>query len=498
MVTVPSPIPYPIGCKATYDFALKVEDPTKCAKATVHARDCAGNIATAVPVNLSKVTKPTIVPLPSKSLLCSATDSIVLDANGNFATYSWSSGETTKQIVVRKAGTYTVTGDDGQGCSATSDPLTITFSPATPVIAPTGPLTMCAPQDTLLDAGAGYVSYQWYKDGAALPGKTSQTYRAVASGAYTAFVTNAAGCQGTSQAVTVVVNPLPPPPVITSSNNVLTSTAAKTYQWLLNGTMIPGATSQSYTPQTGGTYTVSITDANGCSSTSAPISNAGSTLVAVPAMVLANESNHVTIPLSIITSQSLPQGITRKFTAVLRFDKTLLVPDAGSYVSAVINGDDVVVTYNGSSDSTVGILSNLPFTAALGDDSCTTVTIDTFYWSTPNITVTKRNGSFCLSGLCKQGGTRLIDPDAKVTMSAATPNPTVYSIQINYKLIEHGPTSLVVSDLLGREVLRLVDSDQEPGTYSVSADVSSLPPGTYVYSLRTPTIVKSNHLQIVR
>jgi hypothetical protein len=38
----------------------------------------------------------------------------------------------------------------------------------------------------------------------------------------------------------------------------------------------------------------------------------------------------------------------------------------------------------------------------------------------------------------------------------------------------------------------------QPGSYTVVADVSTLPPGTYVYSLRTPTIVKSDHFQIAR
>jgi hypothetical protein len=44
----------------------------------------------------------------------------------------------------------------------------------------------------------------------------------------------------------------------------LTATSATTYQWYLNGQLISGATSQSYTTTVNGIYVVRITDVNGC------------------------------------------------------------------------------------------------------------------------------------------------------------------------------------------------------------------------------------------
>ncbi len=492
----PSPIPNPIGCKPSFDLVVRVTDTTQCAQATIRAQDCAGNISTLLQLSFSKGVKPVIT--ASKTILCSDTDAAVLDAGGPYGGYEWSTGDTTRTITVHKAGSYTVTVDDGIGCSATSDPVTITLSPATPNIVPAGPIILCAPDSAELDAGAGFNSYQWYNDGMVLSGETSQTIWARATGKYTVQVTNAAGCSGTSPAVSVTINPLPAQPVITSANDTLASTTAATYQWSQDGTPIAGATGQTYVPQTGGTFTVTITDSNGCSSTSEPFSNAGSTVVAVPSMVVAKESQSLTIPLSILSSQSLPQGVNRSFTAVLRFNKTMLVPQDGSFVSKQVQGSDLVVTYTGSSSVTQGVLLNLPFTAALGDDSCTTVTIDSFRWSTPNISITRQNGNFCLTGLCTQGGTRLVNPEGAVTLSQPIPNPAFNSIEIDYNLIEQGHTTITLYDVLGHEVMSLVDDDQKPGAYSVVADISSLPAGRYIYTLRTPTIVESQNLQILR
>lgn len=61
-----------------------------------------------------------------------------------------------------------------------------------------------------------------------------------------------------------VNNAAPAIPTITENTGVLTSSSAVTYQWYLNGALIPGATSQSYTPSQNGIYVVRITDSNGC------------------------------------------------------------------------------------------------------------------------------------------------------------------------------------------------------------------------------------------
>ncbi len=489
---------HPAGCPSTFDFRVIVIDTSQCASAMVYAKDCAGNVSSPTPLSFTKGAIPVIV--ASKKILCKPTDSAVLDAGTGYSGYLWSNGDATQKITVG-AGVYSVTVQEGAGCPATSKPDTITLSPATPLITPSSPPTMCAPDSVQLDAGPGYATYQWLKDGSNIPG--SETIWANSTGNYTVQVTNAAGCTGTSPAVTVTINPPPPVPVITSVNNVMTATPPSTsYQWSRNGTPIPGATSQTYTDLTGGSYTVTITDANGCSNTSQPFSNSGLTLICLSAMVRAQESNQVTIPLTVCSSQTTPSG-NLNFTTKIAFNKTLLIPNgspSGGIIGPItMKGDSLIVEYTGTGSAASGtVLLNLPFIAALGDDSCTAVTIDSFAWSVPNIAVSVKNDTFCLTNLCYQGGTQLIDPNGTVSLAAPQPNPASSSIAIGYQLIEKGPTTLIVYDLLGHEVLRLLDGTATPGTYTASADVSGLAAGTYIYSLHTPTVVKSDYLKIAR
>jgi hypothetical protein len=61
------------------------------------------------------------------------------------------------------------------------------------------------------------------------------------------------------------INNVPPAiPTITLNNSILSSSIATSYQWYLNGQLIAGATSQTYTPTQSGNFVVRTTDANAC------------------------------------------------------------------------------------------------------------------------------------------------------------------------------------------------------------------------------------------
>jgi hypothetical protein len=107
-------------------------------------------------------------------------------------------------------------------------------------------------------------SYNWSTGG------TSATVTNAPSADVTYYVTvtnTSLGCTATDS-VSVTVLPAPSQPVISAVGNTLTSTAGDTYQWYLDGVIIPGATLETYDAQADGNYQVMITGVNGCTSMS--------------------------------------------------------------------------------------------------------------------------------------------------------------------------------------------------------------------------------------
>jgi hypothetical protein len=103
---------------------------------------------------------------------------------------------------------------------------------------------------------------QWYKDGVVIIAATGKTFTAFESGSYTVRTT-ATGITTTSVATVVTKKSIATPVITNIANNLLLSSAASGNQWYLNGNLIAGATSHTYSPTQSGNYTVRST-VDGC------------------------------------------------------------------------------------------------------------------------------------------------------------------------------------------------------------------------------------------
>jgi uncharacterized repeat protein (TIGR01451 family) len=228
---------------------------------TVTVTDALGVNATAqIVINALNVT-PVATASSSATTICN-NSSVTLTATGG-GTYSWSSGQTTASFSANPAATttYTVTVTNAASCAASSS-VVVTVNPL-PTASISGTATICNGGNTNLTA-AGGGTYLWST------GATSALINVnpTANTTYTVTVTNASGCTATaSQAVTV--NPTPTASISGTSticnggNTNLTATGGGTYLWST------GATSAliNVNPTANATYTVTVTNASGCTAT---------------------------------------------------------------------------------------------------------------------------------------------------------------------------------------------------------------------------------------
>ena len=228
---------------------------------TVTSGSC---VSTSSPVVVTVNPTPTAaITAGGPTTFCSGLN-VVLTASAG-TSWLWSNGATTQAITVSSTGNYSVTVTNGSGCSNTSSVTAVTVNPnPAAVITAAGPITFCQGGNVGLTATAG-ASYLWSN------GATTQSINVTTSGSYSVQVTQTGGCVSNSAATLVTVNPLPVP-VITAAGpltfcdggNVGLAASAGT-SWLWSN----GSTLQNIQVTTSGAYTVRVTNANGCSATSA-------------------------------------------------------------------------------------------------------------------------------------------------------------------------------------------------------------------------------------
>ncbi len=172
-------------------------------------------------------------------------------------------------VTVTETTTYTVVVTDANGCQD-DDAVTVTVHELPTVIASAVDNTLC-PGDTAALSAVGALNYQWSPN-LFISGNTGDAISAwpPSDFTWTVYGTDAFGC---AHDTTVAIDVLDAPamPVVTNLGMTMSSTPATTYQWYLDGELIAGATEQEWAPLANGNYSVTITDANGCQSTSAPV-----------------------------------------------------------------------------------------------------------------------------------------------------------------------------------------------------------------------------------
>jgi hypothetical protein len=87
---------------------------------------------------------------------------------------------------------------------------------------------------------------------------------------------------------------------------------------------------------------------------------------------------------------------------------------------------------------------------------------------------------------------------AVTTLQQNYPNPFNPTTTINFNLAKDSKVSLVVYDVMGREVANLVDKDMVRGSHEVSFDASRLVSGVYYYNLKAGDVNQTKKMMLIK
>lgn len=203
-------------------------------------------------INQRELPKPII---EGGGKLCSG-ESLTLRTDTDYRSYFWSNGRTTDSILVDRGGNYSVTVTDIDGCRGTGSFAVTEFSNPIPEI--TGATSFCQGKSTTLATTLPYPDYSWSS------GENSPTITKNTAGLFTVTVTDANGCKG-SAGTSITQNDLPS--LTIEGDQAFCQNDSTQLSATTNATQITwsnGATTPEISVNVSGSYTVTVSNAEGC------------------------------------------------------------------------------------------------------------------------------------------------------------------------------------------------------------------------------------------
>lgn len=325
-----------------------------------------------------------------------ATGSIRFSPTGGAApyTYAWSNGQTTQTATGLAAGGYTVVATDANGCTRT-DTITLSQPTALQTNVQADSVSCFGGNNgkatATVSGGTAPYTYLWNTT----PPKTTATATGLISGNYGVIVTDAKGCKDTlnttvnqpaALSVATGVQRASCPGIINGSAYAVASggTAPYTYRWNTS----PVQTDDTATGLLPRAYTVTVTDAKGCTF---------SQTVTVPGFTLQTTKTNASCngvadgSATVIPSGGIPPYTYSWNSAPVQATATVTGLAAGTYVASVTDANGCTITANAiitQPTALAAIFTTVPASCGAAANGRATVSVSgskgsyTYLWNT--------------------------------------------------------------------------------------------------------------------
>lgn len=256
-----------------------------------------------------------------------------------------------------------------------------------------------------------------------------------------------------------------------------------------------------FSPQKAGLFTDTLLVGNGCVERAVLAFDVGTSSATVELQVLdtrAKPGTIVSIPIKLAKGHNLSESGVQSLRIALHYASNTLAYRGNAVEKKFINKDEhivvvVPVLHNGDS-----IIARLRFFVGLSTDTLTTVFIDSGSAVDGRAKVTGKEGVFTTDGICRANGTRLFNPDGRIALLPARPNPSSGQTEIDIETVEIGLTRLSVVNVMGQTVKEIYQGSLQPGSHTVVMDVGELANGVYFLLLQTPTENVMQRMEVQR